>query len=107
MKLKPSTIFLFVISLLFFVFYFIVKCLHFQRCDYTSDIISHFQLSHDWLIGKPLMYENQYGDHGKIHNYFIDILMAPFTYLFSVYGLFIVLFGLLIAALFSALKTLD
>ncbi len=90
-----------------FLFFFVVKCLHFKRCDYTSDIFTHFQLSHDWLLGKPLFYENSFGFHSKFHNYFIDLCMAPFTYLFSVYGLFIALFGFVIGALYAVLKMLE
>lgn len=87
--------------------FFVVKCLHFMRLDYTSDLFSHFQLSRDWMLGKPLFYENSFGFHSKFHNYFIDVLMGPFTYIFSVYGLFIVLFGLAILGLFNVLKLLE
>ncbi len=107
MKLRSSTASLFFIAILIFIFFFIVKCFHFQRSDYSSDIFSHFQISRDWLLGKPLFYENSFGFHSRIHNYFIDILMAPFTWLFNAYGLFIVLFALVIAALYSVLKMLE
>lgn len=107
MKLKSSSIALLLAGLAVFVFFFILKCLHFHRCDYTSDILSHFQLSHDWLIGKPLFYENCFGYHNKIHNYFIDLLLSPFTWIFGVYGLFVALFGLLMASFYVGLKLLD
>jgi ABC-type multidrug transport system fused ATPase/permease subunit len=107
MKLKPSSILLLVAAVAAFVLFFILKCLHLQRCDYTSDMFSHFQLSHDWLIGKPLFYENCFGFHAKLHNYFIDLLLSPFTALFGVYGLFVALFSLIIASFFMALNMLD
>ncbi len=107
MKLKPSSIPLLITGLGVLVFFVILKCLHFQRCDYTSDLFTHFQLSHDWLIGKPLFYENCFGFHSKLHNYFIDPLLSPFTWLFGVYGLFVALFGLLAASFAMALKVLD
>jgi hypothetical protein len=106
-KFKPSTFWLLLIATIAYVFFFIVKCLHFQRSDYNGDIFSHFQLSRDWLLGKPLFYENSFGFHNRIHNYFIDILMSPFTYFFNVYGLFIVLFGLMIGALYGVLRILE
>lgn len=107
MKLKSSSIPLLIAGLGVFVFFFILKCLHLRRCDYTSDLFSHFQLSHDWILGKPLFYENCFGFHGKIHNYFIDLLLSPFTWLFSVYGLFVALFCLLMASYYAGLKLLD
>lgn len=107
MKLKLSSILLFVAGSGVFVFFFILKCLHIQRCDYTSDLFTHFQLSHDWLIGKPLFYENCFGFHNKLHNYFIDPLLSPFTWLFGIYGLFVALFSLMIGSFFMVLKLLD
>ncbi len=107
MKLNPSSILLLLAGNAAFVFFFILKSLHFQRCDYTSDLFSHFQLSHDWLIGKPLLYENCFGFHGKLHNYFIDLFLSPFTGLFGVSGLFVALFSLISASFFMALRLLD
>lgn len=107
MKLKASSIPLLIAGLIAFVFFLTLKCLHFRRCDYSSDLFSHFQLSHDWLIGKPLLYENCFGFHNKIHNYFIDLLLSPFTWLFSVYGLFVALFCLVAGSYIRVLKLLD
>ena len=107
MRFKSNTFFLFLASLAAFLFFFIVKCLHFYRSDYTGDIFTHFQLSRDWLLGKPLFYENSYGYHNKFHNYFIDILLAPFTYLMGVYGLFVAFFALIIGALYNILVMLE
>jgi hypothetical protein len=102
-----STVYLFLSGSCLFIFYFVVKCFHFNRCDYTSDMFSHFQISRDWLIGKPLFYENCFGLHSKLHNYFLNILLAPFTYLFSAYGLFIAVYGLMIFVLFRILRWMD
>ncbi len=107
MKFKSSTILLFVLAGLLLAFYFVVNCLHFQRSDYTSDIFSLYQLSHDWLLGKPLFYENSFGFHSKLHNYFITLFIAPFTYIFGVYGIFVVLFSLALGALYAVLKMMD
>ena len=107
MRFKSNTFFLFLASLAAFLFFFIVKCLNFYRSDYTGDIFTHFQLSRDWLLGKPLFYENSYGYHNKFHNYFIDILLAPFTYLMGVYGLFVAFFALIIGALYNILVMLE
>lgn len=107
MKLKPSSKGLLGLGTAVFLFYFVVKCLHFERSDYTSDIFSHFQLSRDWLIGKPLFYENSFGFHCKFHNYFIDPLLGVFTYFFSAYGLFIALFLGVIASLYAVIKLME
>jgi hypothetical protein len=84
--------------------FLVIKCLHFSRCDYTGDLFTHLQLSRDWLLGKPLFYENSYGDHSRFHNYFLDPLLAPFTLWMGAYGFFIALFGCLILALYLALR---
>lgn len=107
MNLKPTSILLLAAGFGVFLFFFVLKCLHLQRCDYSSDLFCHFQLSHDWLIGKPLFYENCFGFHYKIHNYFIDPLLSPFTWLFGVYGLFVALFCLIAGSFFMVFKLLD
>lgn len=48
------------------------------------------QLSKGWLEGRPLLYDTYYGYHDKIHNYFFILLLAPFTWLMGVKGLFLI-----------------
>ncbi len=75
-----------------------------QRCDYTSDLFSHLQISRDWFYGKPMFYENSFGRHNLIHSYFFDILLSPLTIPFGVYGLFIAECGLTAIAVVAVLR---
>jgi hypothetical protein len=107
MKIKKATIILGCITTGWFAILFIIKCLIFRQCLYTSDLITHLQISRDWLLGKPFFYENCYGHHELIHNYFFDPLMGPFTYLMNAYGIFLVLLLLMVLAAWSGLAALE
>src|SRR5436190_2348452 len=107
MRLKSPTFLIFSIAAVWFIFLFICKCIHFLNCDYTSDLFTHLQISRDWLLGKPLFYENCYGHHNLLHNYFFDLLLAPFTYTLNAYGIFVVMFAMMIGAMYASLRTLQ
>jgi hypothetical protein len=107
MKLTRATRNLGLITTGWYLFLFIIKCLQFHQCQYTSDLITHLQISRDWLLGKPLFYENCYGRHDLIHNYFFDPLMGILTYSLNAYGIFLILFIFMVAAAWSAFITLQ
>ncbi len=65
-----------------------IKCLLYDVQEYEADLFSILQLSRDYLNGKPLLFENAYGDNSAIHNYYLLPFMAPFTLLFGGKGLF-------------------
>lgn len=79
--------------------------------DYQADLFGILQLSRDYVLGKPLLYENAYGDNSGIHNYYLMPLLAPFTLLFGGKGLFLAGFAfqcwmlVLLARIFSKLQT--
>src|SRR5215475_8765205 len=70
--------------------YFASKVTRFQHQGYMSDLFSHLEIARGWLQGRPLLHENRYGFHGTLHNYFLDLVVGPFTLLWGVYGLFLV-----------------
>lgn len=78
--------------------------------DYQADLFGILQLSRDYVLGKPLLYENAYGDNSGIHNYYLLPLLAPFTLLFGGKGLFVAGFAfqcwmlVLLARIFSKLQ---
>lgn len=90
---------IFLIATGLLLFFFIVKILHFCKLDYQSDLFSHIQTSRSWLQGRPIMFENNYGDHAIYHNYFFNLLMGPFALWWGAYGIFISQFALYLWAI--------
>ena len=70
--------------------YFASKVIRFQHQDYRSDLYTHLEIARGWLQGRPLLHENRYGHHERLHNYFLDLVMGPFALLWGAYGLFII-----------------
>jgi hypothetical protein len=68
-------------------------------------MFSHLQISQSWLRGKPLLYENRYGDHSKIHNYYFTLLLGVFTVPLGAYGLVIAQSVLLFVSLLMVWKS--
>ncbi len=60
-----------------------------DKLEYETDLFSVLQLSRDFLWGKPLLYENAYGDNTAYHNSYLMPLYAPFTVAFGGKGLFV------------------
>lgn len=85
--------------LLGLVWFFVVKIDLFNKLFYQSDLFSHIQISRTWLEGRPAMHENNYGSHGKLHNYFFDLLMGPAVMAWGGFGIFIIQFVLYVWAL--------
>jgi hypothetical protein len=91
---------LFFAALGILVWYFAAKLQIFDKLGYQSDLYTHLEISRGWLQGRPIMHENCYGYHHKLHNYFFDLFMGALTVRWGVYGLFATQFGLYILALF-------
>lgn len=71
--------------------FFFCKVLRFQTLGYTfNDMYAFLQMSHSWMDGRPFMYENIWGYHHKIHNYYTVLLWGGLCRLFGAYGLFAV-----------------
>ncbi|QMW02324.1 hypothetical protein [Spirosoma foliorum] len=85
----------FVIGVCFFLF----KGLRFQTLGYTfNDMYAFIQMSCSYLDGRPFMYDNIWGFHHRIHNYYTILLWGPLCYLWGAYGLFLVQASLLTAS---------
>ncbi|RIV26747.1 hypothetical protein DYU11_00015 [Fibrisoma montanum] len=82
---------------LFLLAFFAFKVLRFQTLAYTyNDMYAFLQMSCSWMDGRPFMYENIWGYHHKIHNYYTVLLWGPLCRFFGVYGLFAVQTALLL-----------
>jgi hypothetical protein len=64
-----------------------VKTVYLFHAEYTSDLFTHYQLTTGWLEGRPLLYENCFGFHGRIHNYYLSPALGFFTVPLGVWGL--------------------
>ncbi len=89
----------FVIAMGMLVWFFAAKLTLFNTLAYQSDLFSHIQISRSWLEGRTAMFENNYGDHAKYHNYFFSLLIAPLVYWWGGVGIFITQFALYVLAL--------
>lgn len=78
--------------------WFAVKVLYLVHSEYTSDLFTLYQLSTGWLEGKPLLYENCFGFHDRLHNYYLSPLLGFLTLPLGVSGLFVFQALLLLAA---------
>ena len=47
-------------------------------------------MSYSWLDGRPFMYDNIWGFHHRIHNYYTVLLWGPLCYVAGAYGFFLV-----------------
>lgn len=65
---------------------------------YKSDVYSFFQAANDWLIDKPIYFENTFGSIFQHHTYYLIPFLAPFTQVFGMNGLFVVQWMLLLLA---------
>ncbi|MBC3786355.1 hypothetical protein [Spirosoma utsteinense] len=71
--------------------FFAVKVLRFQTLGYTfNDMYAFLQMSRSWIDDRPFMYENIWGYHHRIHNYYTVLLWGPLCRAFGAYGLFAV-----------------
>ena len=66
------------------------KILLFRAFDYVSaDLYSFLDMSWSWHYSGRLLYENAYGNHAAIHNFYIMLVFSPLTMAFGAHGLFI------------------
>lgn len=76
---------------LILVGFFLIKLLRFQTLGYTfNDMYAFLQMSRSWLDGRPFMYENIWGYHHRIHNYYTVLFWGPLCRAFGAYGVFAV-----------------
>src|SRR5581483_7046103 len=52
------------------VFLYLAKVGLFKGLQYTFDLFGFVQMSRGWLRGHPLLFENGWGNHAQIHNYY-------------------------------------
>jgi hypothetical protein len=69
--------------------WFAAKAALFEGLEYTSDLFSNLEMSRSVYQGRPLLWENGFGDHKALHNYYGDPLLYPLTGPFGAYGLFL------------------
>jgi hypothetical protein len=75
--------------------WYLIKVFQFQsNNEEFSDGILALQLSRGWLEGRPVLYDNLYGDHARQHNYYFILLTGFLTKFTGIYGLFITYLGL-------------
>lgn len=75
----------------FLIGFFFFKVIRFQTLGYTfNDMYAFLQMSRSWMDGRPFMYENIWGYHHRIHNYYTVLLWGPLCQAFGAYGLFAV-----------------
>lgn len=65
------------------------KAALFDGLEYTSDLFSNLQMSTGVFLGRPLLWENGFGDHKALHNYYVVPLFFPLTRFFGPFGLFL------------------
>jgi hypothetical protein len=78
-----------VIALGIIAYWLVVKSVLFHRLEYTSDLFSNLELTRSFFDGRPLLWENAYGDNKVVHNLYIAVLFYPFTRFLGAYGLFV------------------
>ncbi len=82
------------------LFLFLVyKLLRFDALGYSfNDMYAFVQMSRSWMDGRPFMYDNIWGYHHRIHNYYTMLLWGPLCYYFGAKGLFLAQVALLLLA---------
>jgi hypothetical protein len=82
--------------LLFFLLY---KFLRFDALGYSfNDMYAFLQMSCSWMDGRPFLYDNIWGYHHRIHNYYTVLLWGPLCYTLGAKGVFIAQTALLMLA---------
>ncbi len=86
-------------TLFFLVGFCALKWARHYTLSYSfNDMYAFLQMSVSWLDGRPFLYDNIWGYHHRIHNYYTVLLWAPFIRLGGAYGLFAAQTGLLLLA---------
>ncbi len=81
-----------------------LKIISFDQSAYGLDLFSNLQMTYTWLQGFEPLYEGRYGHHSLLHNFYFNMLLAPFTLIFGAYGLFIAHVLITLTACFLTLK---
>ncbi len=89
------------LTLLLLAYWMLAKAVLFERLEYTSDLFDFLEMSRSFAAGRPLLYDNNYGNTPAIHNYYIVPLFYPLTAILGAYGLFAGLAGLWLLALLA------
>jgi hypothetical protein len=106
MDSKRKSYLLLLLGFLGALFFLIVKIALYDKLEYELDIFSILQLSRDYWLGKPFLYENFYGDNKAIHNYYLVPIFSPLTLILGGKGLFIAGFLLMLWALYLVSRLL-
>lgn len=77
------------LALAVIAYWFVVKAVLFHRLEYTSDLFLNLQLTRSFFDGRPLLWDNFYGNFKAIHNSYIAVLFYPLTRFLGAYGLFV------------------
>jgi hypothetical protein len=86
------------------------KALLFHHLEYVgSDLYSFLDMSRSWFSSGRVLWDNAYGDHTAIHNFYLLLAFSPLTIPFGAYGLIaaLVLLNLAAAARVAFCPTLD
>src|SRR5262245_40067579 len=89
------------LTLILAVWWLCAKFVLFDALEYTCDLFSALELTWTWADGRPLLFENSFGDHKPVHNYYLLPLLYPATAMFGARGLFLVQCALNVIATFA------
>ncbi len=79
----------------------------FHGLSYTSDLFHLVQSAYSYLLGRPLLFNNDFGSGGAAHNYFLLPLLGPFAYGGGAHAFFIITAALFALAGYCGLKTIS
>ncbi len=89
------------VSLPILGFWLFAKTALLRHLDYIGDLFSFLQMSRSFAQGRPLLFENAFGNGAALHNWYLVPLFFPLTSWLGARGLFVgllVLWGLAVAA---------
>jgi hypothetical protein len=71
-------------------YWLLAKSVLFHRLEYCTDLFTNLELTRTFFEGRPLLWENAYGNHKAFHNYYLAPLLYPLTRFLGAYGLFVI-----------------
>jgi len=90
---QDYTTLLSVASVAVLAYMYTCKLLLFRHLEYFgSDLFSFLQMTRSWLTDGIILYDNVYGYHAAIHNYYVLLALYPLTAVLGAYGLIVGLF---------------
>lgn len=107
----PLRVYLAVLPVLGLAAWYLLKVFQFQTSpeSYDDGLVT-LQLSRGWLEGRPLLFDNIYGNHALQHNHYFILLTGFLTMPMGVYGLFfayLILLGIFFRKWYVALQPLQ